>query len=735
MNTLPKRGYREPNVEDLKEEYWYPVVNRVLLMMHPIINRDRVLQRLLERRREALGLKLIEKMQVTLPQQKLEILSGYTPLAREDLLVWEVPVLRFQPPPRPRVSIVVLTWNQWKFTARCLDSLLKFTRDVDYELILVDNASVDETSELFERKIVGATIIRNAENLGFSKACNQGAAVARGEYLLFLNNDVILTPGWLSALLGCAARFPQAGAVGSRIVQMDGRLQEAGVVVWSDGSCMPYGLLGNPSEPAYNFAREVTYCSACSLLVRRDAFEKLGGFDERYSPAYYEDVDLCLGLQQQGLRVMYEPSSLVFHYGSATAGSSRAVELQLKNREKLKQKWADTLRQLPDHGGAPASAVFAARQKLRGKRILFIDDTVPQYDRGSGFPRQWDTLRLLAGAGHHLTFVPYDLEYREPYSSAMQAMGVEVLYGNGSLQTALEERASLTDVAIIARPHNFRRFYQPLRDMGYRHIIYDCEALFHVRLERQLAVLTDEAKKRDVELLFETTKAEEVEAFTSCDAVMAISQGEADIIRSLSPRAHVQVVPPLCAARAGGPGFEERSGVLFVGGFLAGAGSPNEDGVLWMAREVWPLVRQQLGPEVKLFVVGSDPTEAVKQLQGNGIEVVGFAPDLAVWFNQCRVHAVPIRFGAGVKLKLTEGLSYGIPTVATTCGAEGIGLVDGESAYICDEAAAFARRVVDLHQGRDKWLEFSRRSLTLTQELYGEATVLRTLEALAGAAG
>src|SRR5262249_28913496 len=150
-------------------------------------------------------------------------------------------------------------------------------------------------------------VLRNDANLGFGRACNQAAARARGDYLLFLNNDAELAPRCVQALVETAEKDPRCGAVGGRIVLSDGRLQEAGSIVWNDGTAESYGRGAlDPFAPEYSYRKEVDFCSAALLLVRRDLFERLGRFDDRFAPAYYEDVDLCMGIRDLGFTVVYQ---------------------------------------------------------------------------------------------------------------------------------------------------------------------------------------------------------------------------------------------------------------------------------------------------------------------------------------------------------------------------------------------------------------------------------------------
>ena len=269
-------------------------------------------------------------------------------------------------------SIIIPVWNQLKFTRQCVARLRETTPQHLYELVFIDNGSQDGTAEFLAHLGGNTRVITNSENLGFGTACNEGAAVARGKYLVFLNNDTAPHPGWLEALLETAGRDSSIGAVGPKVLWPDGRLQEAGALMFQDGSSGGFGNFDDPSVAAYNQLCEVDYCSANGLLVRRDAFDKLGGFDRRYAPAYYEDTDLCFGIRTLGMKVIYCPASTVTHFAGTTSGADpdrfkRCIAL---NREKFRTKWAKALAQQdqsPALTGRIATTADRARLTARAR--------------------------------------------------------------------------------------------------------------------------------------------------------------------------------------------------------------------------------------------------------------------------------------------------------------------------------------------------------------------------------
>src|SRR5574337_607085 len=272
------------------------------------------------------------------------------------LLPLEEPFTPFALPvsEQPQVSVVITMHGELAHTLACLRSLARHGAQVPFEVIVVDDASPDASAATLAQ-IGGLRLLRNAANLGFIGSCNAGAAAARGEFLLFLNNDTQVSSGWLDALLRCFAERPDCGIAGSRLVYPDGRLQEAGGIVFADGSCWNYGRFESRDAPAFGYRRQVDYASGAALLIRSALFRQLDGFDERYAPGYYEDTDLAFAVRLLGLNVYYEPASLVVHCEGISAGTDPARGMkrhQATNQAKFTGKWRTDLAAQPPPGTA-----------------------------------------------------------------------------------------------------------------------------------------------------------------------------------------------------------------------------------------------------------------------------------------------------------------------------------------------------------------------------------------------
>lgn len=199
----------------------------------------------------------------------------------------------------PEVSIIIPVYNKSLYTFTCLKSIHENSGKNAFEIIVVDDASNDDTSQVLGT-IEGITVIRNAENKGFIYSSNTGVKAAKGRYIVLLNNDTIVTQGWLDALKQTFKQFPDAGLVGAKLIYPDGRLQEAGGIVWQDASAWNYGRYDNPDKPEYSYCRVVDYCSGACLMIPRQDLLDLGSFDEYYTPAYYEDTDIAFQVRKTG---------------------------------------------------------------------------------------------------------------------------------------------------------------------------------------------------------------------------------------------------------------------------------------------------------------------------------------------------------------------------------------------------------------------------------------------------
>ena len=607
--------------------------------------------------------------------------------------------LHFDQVENPTVSIVIPVYNQIHYTYACLVSILENTPDVSYEIIIADDVSTDATREL-SRYAENVVICRNETNQGFLRNCNNAAKKARGKYIMFLNNDTQVTPGWLSSLVDLIGSDPSIGMVGSKLVYPDGRLQEAGGIIWSDGSGWNYGRLDDPDKAEYNYVKDVDYISGAAILLSRKLWNQIGGFDDRFAPAYCEDSDLAFEVRKAGLRVVYQPLSKVIHFEGVSNGTdvngTGLKRYQVENSRKLKEKWAEEVKKQCVNTGNPNP--FRARERSQGKPvILVVDHYVPTFDKDAGSKTTYQYLKMFLKKGYVVKFLGDNFLHEEPYSTVLQQMGVEILYGpeyQAGIWDWIMKNKDEIDFAYLNRPHIAVKYVDFLKQNTDIKIIYYGHDLHFLREYREYELTGDIQKKRDSDYW----KSIEFSLMEKAAAAYYPSYVEEEAIHAVKPELPVKAITAYVYEtflENIDMDFAKREGLLFVGGF---AHPPNADAVLWFAKEVFPLIREKL--DATFYVVGSKVTEEIRALEqpGSGIVVKGFVSEeeLAALYAGCRLVVVPLRYGAGVKGKVVEAVYNGSVIVTTSIGAEGIPEA-GDIMRIADEPEEFAGAVVSLY--------------------------------------
>lgn len=599
----------------------------------------------------------------------------------------------------PVVSILLVLYNQAGLTYRCLTALAE-EHSVMFETLIVDNASEDATGLLLDR-VEGARIIRNQENEGFLLACNRAAKVATGEYLLFLNNDAVLLPGALSAAVTRMGNTPDAGAVGGKILLWSGKLQEAGSIIWQDGSCSGYGRGEDPDDSIFSHVRDVDYCSGAFLLTRRAVFESMGQFDADYIPAYYEESDYCARLWQSGYRVIYDPAVRIrhFEFASSDTKSERAFALQKKNRSVFVSKQQAFLQAQLEPS---VSNVLLARQRFRKgcRRILFIDDRLPRRDLGSGFPRALEFIESLGKAGCFVTHYPLQFPH-ELWEEARKFLPetVEIVANRGvsGLKDFLEERQDFYHDIIVSRPHNMVVVNSIVSChpewFSGKTLIYDAEAMFSLREIVQAEVNGKPFSPEKGDLLIR----EELAITKYANRIITVSQAEADHFFRYGKK-NVFVLGHALDVAQKMPGFQERSGYLFVGAMPSDS-SPNADSLIWFLRNVWPIICTH--GSARLDIVGLCEAPTVMGFASETVRIHGRVNSVATFYASARLFIVPTRFAAGIPHKAHEAAAQGLPMVVTPLIASQLGWQD--EIAIGDSAASFAKACLALYNDSALW--------------------------------
>ncbi len=654
-------------------------------------------------------------------------LEASQPIERKAKVVFRPP-----PPSKPisfpthldvEVSVIIPVYNQIDFTQACLASLQEHSDDIPFEVIVVDDCSTDTTAEILNG-IPGLLYLPNDSNVGFIASCNQGAKSAHGRYLLFLNNDTIVTPGWMARLRETFDFAPDAGLVGSKLVYPDGRLQEAGGIIWRDASGWNRGKFQDAGKPEYNFLCEVDYCSAASVMIPKSLFVSLGGFDAKYAPAYYEDVDLAFKIRAAGRRVLYQPLSTVIHYEGITSGtdtSAGAKKHQVSNRATFATAWETVLADKPVNGDV--TALEASHPEKR--RILVIDHHLPMTDRDAGSVRMFHILTLLRDLGHKVTFLPDNLGDIPPYGDDIRKRGIEFVHHPycKSVRSYLETHGPSLDVVILSRCDFARKHIAATREFAPQsRIIFDTVDLHHLRLSREAELTKDPV----IEATAVEKERQEFELIDEADETWVVSHYEQQLLEAKRPLRSIEVVPTIVEVPGSKTSFSLRHDFLFIGGFQH---SPNADAVIYFAQEVFPSILRQF-PGIRFYVIGDKAPPSVIALASENIIITGLQPDVRPYFESVRLSVAPLRFGAGVKGKINQSMAFGVPVVATSLAVEGMSLTNGIDIVLADNPEEFAQAVIRLYEDVHLWEKLSQNGLRTTAEAYSPQAVRKQLSRL-----
>jgi GT2 family glycosyltransferase len=631
--------------------------------------------------------------------------------------------IRFPAHEKVEVSIIIPVFNQFQFTHACLASLQTAEERSRFEVIVVDDCSTDETAELVPR-MDGVVYLRNETNSGFIVSCNRGAEQARGKYLFFLNNDTIVKPDWLTALLDTFAEDPRAGIVGSKLVYPDGRLQEAGGIIWRDAFGWNYGKFDDPEKPEYNYLREVDYCSAAALMIPKSLFENLGGFDAKYSPAYYEDTDLSFKVRKHGYKVFYQPLSEVIHYEGATGGTNLSAgtkKHQDINRLAFAETWAAELMANPVHG----DFAFLSQPPSGRKSILVIDHHLPMPEKDAGSLRIFHVLNILCRLGHRVTFIPDNLADIPPYGGELRKRGIEVVYHPyiKKVRDYLIAHGSGFDAVVLSRCDFARKHIADVRlHAPQSRVIFDTVDLHFLRMGREAQITSDpevRQKAREKEQL-------EYDLIDQADETWVVSGAEQKLLREARPDSSIQIVPTIVNVPGSNTPFALRRDFLFIGGFQH---TPNIDAVIFFLEKIYPLVRERLS-DAKFYIIGDKAPPEVVALATDNVIVTGLQPDIRPFFESVKLSVAPLRYGAGIKGKVNLSMGFGVPVVATALAVEGLPLKDREDILIADEPEDFARAVVELYKSEELWNRLSENGIKKTKAHYSVPAVRKHLNRL-----
>lgn len=595
-------------------------------------------------------------------------------------------------PQTVQASIIISVHNQAEAVFQCLRSLFRAVDLSKNEIIVVDDASKDETPRLLEKLGNRIRVIRNETTKDFVDARNQGAAAAGSKFLVFLSANAVVQNGWLESLIETFETIENVGAVGSKLILPDGKLREAGGIAWCDGSLQAVGGGENAEDARFDFAREVDFCSSVSLIVRKDLFASLGGFDSRFAPGFYADADFCLKIRKVGKKLVFQHASRVVYYESANTDFERFQEI---NRQKFVEKWREVLER--EHLQPEKSNVLAASNRKPGQRIAVFCDYVPQPDTDSSGVRMFALLQSVSRFAHVILIPIYHSASKPEYERQLGKIGVEIVSTFDFEKRLSQEKF---DAAILSYPLVADNVFSLVKRLlpGAK-IIFDTVDVHFVRLAREFE-LTREPVFSEESARFRKIEARLAKA---ADQVWCVTEDDRKFLQAVAPEAKIEIVPNIHGLHGRGKPFAERRDLLFIGGF---GHRPNVDAVFYFLNEIFPLVLEKI-PGVKIHIVGSRTPPEILALASETIRIEGFVPDVAPFFETARVFIAPLRYGAGMKGKIGQALSFGLPTVTTEIGAEGMNLTHEKEILLAGDARKFAEEVVRLYQSEELWQHLS----------------------------
>lgn len=618
---------------------------------------------------------------------------------------------------QPQFSIIIPGYNKFELTYHAIASIILSYNECSYEVIIADDCSTDETSEA-ENLIENIVISRNKDNLRFLRSCNKASRLAKGNFIVFLNNDTEVKSHWLDALYEQHAIDESIGLTGSKLLNLDGTLQEAGGIVWGNGEPWNAGRNENPFAPEWNYAREVDYLTGAAMCIKADVWKEVGGFSDEFAPCYYEDADLAFKVREAGYRTVYVPHSEVIHFEGQSHGTDLKKGLkayQKVNEKTFRAKW---FKQFRNRVKPSLTELQLEKDRNIEQRVLVLDYAIPQPNQDAGSYAAVEEMKLMRALGFKVTFVPDNLAHMGKFNRQLEALGIEVLTVPFyvSVRDVLERRLDEMDAVYITRYSVAEKYIDVIKAKG-KPVIFNNADLHFLREIR--AAITAE----DEELLTSAlqTKKAELAVCKKADAILCYNDKEHAVITShIYESDKLFITPWVLGERQFKTPIDEREGITFLGGFNH---MPNIEAVLFLVEEVMPKVLAS-NPDIKLYVYGSKMPESISKLETENIKMVGFAESLDDVFNNHKLFVAPLLSGAGIKGKVLEAMAYGTPSVVTDVAAEGTGLVNNVNAVITNNASDFAAAIVDLYSDNEKCQNFSEATRILSADKFSRSSGL-----------
>jgi O-antigen biosynthesis protein len=621
----------------------------------------------------------------------------------------------------PQVSIVLPCFGRAEYTLACLESLIRQETACHFEILIADDHRGDVQLSSYVSRLRARQIHyhHNATHLGFTCNVNQAALRAKGDFLVFLNNDTYCHPHWLERLVRTYRHLAPSisvGAIGSKVLHSNLSIQESGCLMLPGGMPHPLGRGAHCFDPRYSYLREVDFVSACSLLILRRHFLDCGGFDERFSPGYFEDPDLCERLRQRGLLTFVQPTSILLHEEGASFGKDGFSDI-------VSEKTAlfNAIHPRP----STSKLGFEAKP-----RLLFIDAYLPMPDKGSGSVDAMAYLEYFLAKGYQpVLYAHHHNNYFEGYTHELEAIGVEVLQDNfQGLEDVLVERAATFQLVFVSRFYQMDHFLPLIRRyLPHAKVIYNTVDLHFLREGRE----ADYAANSSADWI-EELKANELRYIEQSDASIVISAFEYSLLKQQMPGVESIHHVPQCRPFVGtSSGHAERRGFVFIGS----AHQPNVDALRFFHEKIHPCLIEHL-PEYELVVIGKELFESLSVskdaalLANPHVHFLGYIEDVTQLFDRAVGMVVPLRYGSGIKGKVVQSMQHALPCVTTTIGAEGLELPPLSSVTVADTPEGIADALHSLAVNPELWAESSSRAEGIFKARFSQSVFDQRLDTL-----
>ena len=649
------------------------------------------------------------------------------------------------------IDIVIPIYNGLSYTENCINRVLKNT-NIPYNLYLINDCSTDKEVKYYldslreieyPLNLKNLIIIHNENNLGFIKSVNKAMSISNNNIIL-LNSDTKVPIDWARRLImpmnldnkiASVTPFSNSGSQCSfPVFNQDNELPKDYTVDELDAIFQQQ----NFNQPIV-IPTGVGFC----LALNREVIKQIGLFDdETFGQGYFEENDWCMRAIKAGYKNVLVPNLFVYHKSGASFNQlpNNKQHRILENSRKIDKKHPehfpminkfvkeDPIKPIRD---ALITAVTKNKKNnnnvlMNGKVILVIDDSVPMYDLHAGAKTTFQYLKLFKEIGLDVKFIGDDFLRHEPYTSELQNLGIEVLSGSwnrDNINDWIIKNGENISYVFLNRPNISIKYINIIKEYTRAKIFYYGHDLHFLRSLRQYQISRRSVFLRE----YQKYKAIEDEIYRKVDVVYYPSHYEINEVKRQNPLISAKVIPGYIFENLKedkGFSLNEKFDLLFVGGFNH---SPNVDAVRWFVTSIFPEIVRQI-PNIKLYVVGSNPPNEIKNLNSNNIIVTGYVSEtqLNQFYKHCRLVVAPLRYGAGVKGKVVEAMFNHVPVITTSIGAEGI-INSDNFLTIADNPQDFISKTIDLYNNENLLQRNALLSLENAKKYFSKERALNVL--------